>query len=50
MKKNSKATMGANKITRITPAHFFIAFVITPGEIFLKYFWNILEKVFKKNL
>jgi hypothetical protein len=48
MKKNSKATMGANGITQVTPTCFFIAFVTTFGEIFLKYFWNIFEKFFKK--
>jgi hypothetical protein len=39
---------GANGITLVTPPYFFIAFVTSFGEIFLKYFRNILEKVFKK--
>jgi len=32
--------MGANEITRATPACYFIAL----GEIFLEYSWNILKK------
>jgi len=38
--------MGANGITQITPTNFLTAFVTTFGDIFLKYSWNIFEKVF----
>jgi hypothetical protein len=39
---------GENRITRTTPTCFFTTFVIACGEIFLEYFWNILEKSLKK--
>jgi hypothetical protein len=39
---------GATSITRATFTCFFIAFVTAFGEIFNKYSWNILEKVFKE--
>jgi hypothetical protein len=42
--------MGANGITQATPTCFLITFVIVFGEIFLKYFWNILEKSSKNPL
>jgi hypothetical protein len=45
----TKKPMGANKITRTTPACFLTTFVTTFEEIFLKYSWNILEKMFKKS-
>jgi hypothetical protein len=44
----SKVTWVVNGITRAAPAYFLTTFVITFGEIFLKYHWNVFEKVFKK--
>jgi hypothetical protein len=44
-----KLFWGANMITQITLACILIAFVISSGEIFLEYFYNILEKVFEKS-
>jgi hypothetical protein len=43
-----KTPMGANKITQITPACFFITFVTVFWEIFLEYSWNIFQKGFQK--
>jgi hypothetical protein len=40
--------LDANGITQATPTCFSIAFVIAFGEIFLKYSWNVFEKVFEK--
>jgi hypothetical protein len=37
--------MGANGITWITPMSFFTTFVIAFGEIFLEYFFKILQKI-----
>jgi hypothetical protein len=41
--------LGANGITKATPACLLIAFVITFGEIFLEYFGIIFEKIFLKH-
>jgi hypothetical protein len=45
-----KLFWGANMITRLTLACILTAFVISYGEIFLEYSYNILEKVFEKSI
>jgi hypothetical protein len=44
---NHKLQVGANMITQATPTYFFTTFVIIFWEIFLKYYWNNLGKIFK---
>jgi hypothetical protein len=43
-----KIPQGANKITQVTPAYFFVVFVTAFGEIFLEYsLKKSSKKIFK---
>jgi hypothetical protein len=50
IKPLKQSNMGCKWVRQATTANFLSTFVITFGEIFLKYYWNIPENVFKKVL